>query len=427
LQKNIKNVSETEQVLEIILSAEEFGAEYSKELEEAKRNVQIKGFRKGHAPASLIKKLAGPSIETTVAEKMASKYFGEIADSGAIKPINRAEIISFSFEDDQLILRLAYEIQPEFELNDFSEYSFTKALYTVTDEDVEREIQQILKAQATLISVDEAASTTDTVIGDVWKLNDVGEPKEDSVTENHHFTLEYLPEENPFRRALLGKKRGESIDVENKKEETDAEPSTFRVIVREIKRLELPELTDDLVKEVTEQQFESAADLRSDIRNQIEANFIKLAEEDLLESISEKLIEANPVSAPESMVGSFTQMLVDNAKRQIGGAFPSSFDEKDFLETLRPNAVKHAQWMVISRKIAETENITVSEDDLKAYVEKEISENPSLDKERLLESYKTGEIRDFIAESVIKKKIYDLLKSKVTITEEERLTSTREV
>ncbi len=52
MQKNIKNVSETEQELEIILSGEEFGAEYTQELEEAKRNIQIKGFRKGHEPAT---------------------------------------------------------------------------------------------------------------------------------------------------------------------------------------------------------------------------------------------------------------------------------------------------------------------------------------------------------------------------------------
>ena len=130
MQKNIKNVSETEQVLEIILSPEEFGAEYKQELEEAKRTVQIKGFRKGHAPESLIKKLAGPSIETTIAEKMASKYFGEIAEAENIKPANRAQIIDFSFTPDQLTIQLSYEIHPEFELKDFSDYTFTKAHYT---------------------------------------------------------------------------------------------------------------------------------------------------------------------------------------------------------------------------------------------------------------------------------------------------------
>jgi len=319
LQKNIKNVSETEQELEIILSAEEFGPEYNQELEEAKRSIQIKGFRKGHAPASLIKKLAGPSIEATIAEKMASKYFGEIAEAEKIKPAGRAQIINFTFAPEQLTLQLSYEIHPEFELKDFSEYSFTKAKYTVTDKDVEHEINLILKGHGTLISVDEAALSTDTVIGDVYKLNDTGEAVEEEKTENHHFTLEYLPEENPFRKALTGKKAGESVDIENDQKESSAEPSRYRVNISEIKRLELPELTDDLVKEITGQRFESVADFTADVHIQIEQHFLLKSDEDLLESISAKLIEENPVPTPESMVASFSKMLVENAKRQMGG------------------------------------------------------------------------------------------------------------
>ncbi|MBM3422228.1 MAG: trigger factor family protein, partial [Chlorobi bacterium] len=73
MQKNITKISDTEQQLEIILAAEEFGTEYDQELEEAKRTVQIKGFRKGHVPAGMLKKLVGPAIEASIAEKMASK------------------------------------------------------------------------------------------------------------------------------------------------------------------------------------------------------------------------------------------------------------------------------------------------------------------------------------------------------------------
>ena len=72
MQKNITKISDTEQELEIILSSEEFGTEYNQELEEAKRTVQIKGFRKGHVPAGMIKKFVGPAIEASIAEKIAA-------------------------------------------------------------------------------------------------------------------------------------------------------------------------------------------------------------------------------------------------------------------------------------------------------------------------------------------------------------------
>ena len=419
MQKNIKNVSETEQELEIILSAEEFGPEYNQELEEAKRSIQIKGFRKGHAPASLIKKLAGPSIEATIAEKMASKYFGEIAEAEKIKPAGRAQIINFTFAPEQLTLQLSYEIHPEFELKDFSEYSFTKAKYTVTDKDVEHEINLILKGHGTLISVDEAALSTDTVIGDVYKLNDTGEAVEEEKTENHHFTLEYLPEENPFRKALTGKKAGESVDIENDQKESSAEPSRYRVNISEIKRLELPELTDDLVKEITGQRFESVADFTADVHIQIEQHFLLKSDEDLLESISAKLIEENPVPTPESMVASFSKMLVENAKRQMGGRFPKGFDEEQFRISMRPNAIQHAQWLLISQKIAELDNLDVTDDDIKAYAEKEADKNGAANAEDLLNTYMSSEFRDYITDTILKDKIYEIIKSKVTITEEE--------
>ena len=420
MQKNIKNVSETEQVLEIILSREEFGAEYNQELEEAKRNIQIKGFRKGHAPEGLIKKLAGPSLEATVAEKMASKYFGEIAEAENIKPASRAQIIDFSFTPDQLTIQLSYEIHPEFELKDFSDYTFTKAHYTITDEDVDREIKLVLKSHGTLISIDEAASATDTVIGDVVRLNEAGEPEEEQKTENHHFTLEYLPEENPFRKALTGKKAGEVVDVENDLKDGDASASRFRVSISEIKRLELPELTDELVKEITGQRFESVTDFTADVRIQLEQHFMMKSEEEFIESISAKLIEENPVPAPKSMIESFSNMLVENAKRQIGGSFPKELDEKQFHVAMRPNAEKHAQWLLISQKIAELNKLEVSDDDIKAFAEKEAGKNESMTVEDLLNTYKSAEFRDYITDTILKEKIYDIIKSKVTITEEEK-------
>ncbi len=419
MQKNIKNISETEQELEIILSAEDFGTEYAQELDEAKRNIQIKGFRKGHAPASLIKKLAGPSIEATIAEKMASKYFGEIAEAENIKPASRAQIIDFTFTPDELTIRLNYEIHPEFEVKDFSAYTFTKNRYVVTDADIDREIKLILKGHGTLVSIDEAALSTDTVIGDVYRLDDAGEPEEDQKTENHHFTLEYLPEENPFRIALTGKKAGESVEVEN--EEKGSQPaSRFRVVISEVKRLELPELTDELVKEISRARFESVTDFTADVRIQIEEHFIQKTDEEILESISEKFIEDNPVPAPNSMIASFSKMLVENAKRQMGGSFPRGFDENQFSLAMKPNAEKHAQWLLISQKIAEDATLSVTDEDIKAYANKEAEKSESMSAEELENTYLSTEFRDYITDTILKEKIYDLIKSKVTITEEEK-------
>lgn len=413
MQKNIRNVSEIEQELEIVLTGEEFKKELEQEYEEARRSVSIKGFRKGHVPMGMLKRFVGPSIEASLAEKLASKYFSEIAEAENIKPASRAQIESHNFEGDTLTLRISYEIHPQFELKDFSGYSFTQADYTVDDAAVDREITMILKGHGTMVSVDEPANDTDTVIGDVSRLGD-----EEQTNENHHFNLEYLPKDNPFRTALAGKKAGESAEVVIEPKEEGGETVSYRVDVKEVKRLELPELTDELVKEITGGRFENVADFRADVNIQLQQHFGAKAEQDLLEEISAKLIEEHPVPTPKAMIHSFQNMLVENAKRQIGGKLPKGLDEREFYNAMQPNAEKHARWLLVSQKIAEVNGLTVNDEDIKAYAEKEAVKNPSLKAEELLNTYMSTEFRDYIADTIMKDKIYDVIKSKVAIAKE---------
>jgi trigger factor len=426
LQKNIRNVSDIEQELEIILTAEEFKPELEQEFEEARRSVKIKGFRQGHVPAGMIKRLVGPSIEATVAEKMASKHFGAIADAENIKPASRAQIDSFNFDGDTLTIRMSYEIHPEFELKDLSAYAFTQAEYTIDDEVIDREINMILKGHGTLVTTEEPAGSEDTVIGDVARLDAEGQPIEGQNNENHHFNLSYLPETNPFRTALEGKKAGDSVEVTIEPKEEGDETVRYRVEVKEVKRLELPEMNDELVKEITHARFENVADFKADVRLQLEQHFTHKSEQDLLEAISAKLIEEHAVPTPKAMVESFQNMLVENAKRQVGGKLPKGLDEREFLEAMRPNAEKHARWLLVSQKIAQVNNLAVSDEDIKAYAEKEAEKNPSLKAEELFSTYMSTEFKDYIVDTILKEKIYDVIKSKVTITREAAAVPTQE-
>ncbi|AOS84522.1 trigger factor [Chlorobaculum limnaeum] len=418
MQKNITNVSEIAQELEIILTADEYQPEYDLELEEARRSVRIKGFRQGHVPAGMLKRMIGPSIEASVAEKMASKHFAAIAEEEKINPASRAQIESYNFENGNLTIRISYEIHPEFELKDFSGFTFTQAEYTVTDEDVDREINLILRGHGTMVTSEEAAVAGDTVIGDVTKLDAEGADVEGSKNENHHFNLEYLPADNPFRMALEGKKAGDVVEVTVEPRQEGGETSRFRVEIKEVKRLELPELDDELVKEISQQRFEKVEDFRNDVRLQIQAHFSDKSEHDLLEAISAKLIEEHPVPTPKAMVAQFQNMLLENAKRQVGGQFPKGLDEREFFNTMKPNAEKHARWLLVSQKIARESSLEVTDEDIKAYAEKEAEKEPSLTVDQLLNTYMSTEFKDYIIDTILKEKIYDVIKSKVSITKE---------
>ncbi|HHE31570.1 MAG TPA: trigger factor, partial [Chlorobaculum parvum] len=190
------------------------------------------------------------------------------------------------------------------------------------------------------------------------------------------------------------------------------------VEIKEVKRLELPELDDELVKEITQQRFDNVADFKADVKLQLQAHFTDKSEQDLLEAMSAKLIEEHPVPTPKAMVASFQNMLLENAKRQMGGQFPQSLNEAEFLETLKPNAEKHARWLLVSQKIAKENELNVTDEDIKAYAEKEAEKEPSLTVEQLVSTYMSTEFKDYIIDTILKEKIYDVIKSKVTITKE---------
>lgn len=420
MQKNITNVSDTEQKLEVTLSAGEFTPEMDREIESARKNMQIKGFRKGHVPVAMIKKMMGPAIEAAVAEKLASKYFAEISEAENIRPASRAALEEFSFDNDRLIISLSYEIHPEFELKDFSNYSFVQDIYTISDEDVDREINLILKGHGTLVPVDGPSEAKDTIIADLVKLDASGNVMEDQKTENHHFNLEYLPENNPFHKSLIGRKAGENVTVDIEAKEEDEEAYRYEVAIKEVKRLELPELTDELVKEITRGKSESIEAFREDVREQLEQYFSNKSEQDLLESISSKLIEENPVPTPSAMVDSFENTLLENAKKQMGGKFPPGMNESEFRGSIRPNAEKHARWMLISQKIAETNKLEVHDDDIKVFAEKEAEKNPELKVEDIISTYTSAEFRDYITDTILKDKIYGIIKSSITINGESK-------
>ncbi len=120
------------------------------------------------------------------------------------------------------------------------------------------------------------------------------------------------------------------------------------------------------------------------------------------------------------MVDSFENMLLENAKRQMGGQLPPGMDENGFRDSVRPNAEKHARWMLISQKIAENNSLEVTDDDIKAYAENEAEKNPELNAEELLKTYMSTEFRDYMTDTILKDKIYTIIKSSVTINAENK-------
>lgn len=406
----------------LTLEPSEFAPTIEQRFKEIQANVQLKGFRKGKAPMELIRRLMGKEIEADAIEFLANKFFSEIVEEKKLKLVGKARLRHFEYvPNEKLTIYMQYEVEPEFELKPFEDYTFTKIQYDISEEDIDREIKQMLAEQGVWVSKGSEAGPDDLVIADLQKLDSSGLAIIGTRYEQQEFVLANLSSESSLKKALLGTKAGDEriVDVELKKDDGKVEPARFKVSVKDVKRLDLPELTDELAKELSGGRCQTTAELREDIRRALQEYYEAQSEDNLMEEIAQRFVRDNPVEVPPSLVRSFENMIVENARQRFGGVFPRNFSEASFRSTARQSAELQARWMLIRYKIASQYNLTVTPEDFKTEAEKTAAET-GLDAQRLLQAYTSEGMKEQIYDRILRDKVFDFLKSKVKIVTEKR-------
>ncbi len=400
-------------------------SEYQPKLEEnyklAQANFQIKGFRKGKVPMEMVKRLIGKDIESETVEALAREFFAKIVSEQHLKLVGRARIRHFEFTTDKsLNIYLTYEVQPEFNLAPYTDYSFKKAEYEITEEDIEREIKNILKEHGVWMSKDGESTEDDLVVVDSQQLDDSGTPIIGKRLENQEIILKMIRKDSPMRSALTGVKAGDERIIELQFNDSNTQRSTtrYKFYVKDVKRLDLPELTDDLVKELTQGQLQTVAELRADIATRLKNTFKRKAEEDLLEDIAKKFVEDNPIDVPSTMIRSFENMMIENAMRQLGGKFPKGFDVEAFRREISPNAKRQAQWMLIRYKLAEIAGIKIDEQTIRDLAEADAKAMGLNNADQVFQTYLKEDMQNYVFERAMREKLFAYLTSTLKIIPE---------
>ncbi|MGQ9805726.1 MAG: trigger factor [Chlorobiales bacterium] len=416
----IKLLGSTEQEMTLTLEPSEYQPKFDENYKLAQENVQVKGFRKGKVPMQMVKRLVGKEVESETIETLASELFSKIASEQKLKMVGRARIRHFEFTDDKLLnIYLMYEVQPEFDLAPYSDYAFKKAEYEITSEDIEREVKSILREQGVWMSKETEATEDDLVVVDYQQLDESGTPIIGKRTENQEIVLKMIRKDSPMRAALTGVKVGDEriIDLAGDSNEPNA-LKKYKFYIKDVKQLDLPELTDDLAKELTNGKLNTAAELRADIESRLKQTFKRKSEDDLLEEIAKKFIEDNPIEVPQTMIRSFEDMMIENAARQLGGKFPKGFDVQAFRREISPNAKRQAQWMLIRYKLAEIVGIKIDEQAIRDLAEADAKEMGISDVNQVLQTYLKEDMQNYVLERAMREKLFAHLLSTLKITHE---------
>ncbi len=348
----------------------------------ARKSITVPGFRKGKASRKMIESLYGAHVfyEDGLEEIFPEVYDFAVAHQEGFKAIGRPNLTDMQISDDNIVtLTLTTEVYPEVTLGQYKGLEVEKAEATVTDEQVQAELDRMAQNVASTETVDGPAKMGDTANID-FEGFDNGVPFEGGKGENHDLKLgsgSFVP---GFEEQIVGMTAGEEKDInitfpEDYHKELAGKAVVFHVKVNKVTETIVPEMDDEFAKDVSE--FDTLDDLKADIRAKALERAQKAVQNDFETACIAKAAENTTVDLPNALIEREldTQMERFAYQLQMGGYSMEQYakmmggDVNTMRNAFRPAAEKQAKESVTLEKIAETENVAVTDEEIAAEIE----------------------------------------------------------
>ena len=388
----------------------------------ARKNIVVPGFRKGKASRKMIESLYGAHVfyEDGLEEIFPEVYDFSVAKQEGLKAIGRPSLTDMKINDDGTVtLTLTTEVYPEVTLGQYKGLEVEKAEATVTDEQVEAELNRMAENVASTETVDGPAQMGNTANIDFEGFED-GVPFEGGKGENHDLKLgsgSFVP---GFEEQIVGMSAGEEKDInitfpENYHADLAGKAVVFHVKVNKVTETVVPAMDDEFAKDVSE--FDTLDALKADIRAKAMERAQKNIQNEFETACIAKASENTTVELPNALIEREldTQMERFAYQLQMGGYSMEQYakmmggDVKTMRNAFRPAAEKAAKESVTLEKIAEVENIAVTDEEIAAEIESLAKQydltvekvKEMVPAEELTESLKTRKAVQIIVDSAV--------------------------
>ena len=372
----------------------------------ARKSIMIPGFRKGKAPRKMIEAMYGAHVfyEDGLEEIFPEIYDFAVAKQEGFKAIGRPSLTDMKIEDDgSVTLTLTTEVYPEVTLGQYKGLEVEKTEAAVTDEQVQAELDRMAQNVASTETVDRAAQMGDTANID-FEGFDNGVPFEGGKGENFDLKLgsgQFVP---GFEEQVVGMTAGEEKDIditfpEDYHKELAGKAVVFHVKLNKVTVTMVPEMDDEFAKDVSE--FDTLDALKADVRAKALEQAQKQADSAFENACVEKAAENTTVDMPKALVENELDVQMERFgyQLQMSGYSMEQYakmmggDVNTMRNAFRPTAEKQAKISVTLEKIAEVENISVSEEDIAEELEN-MAKQYEMDVEKIKELVPTEELTE---------------------------------
>ena len=408
-----KNKESVKREISVEIPADEVARETEVIIQKYQKVARLPGFRAGHVPASIIKQRFGEEVKSDVVEALVPKYFRREAEKQGLMPVSQPRVTDLHIHDSEpLRFKASFEVMPEIPVEGYKELRADKPEIAVNDEEVEQALDNVREQHATFTSV-EGRPLAD---GDFAQASLDGRPKDGQATKdaNPVHMDEVLVEIGgkntmpEFTEHLRGASAGaeRTFEVNYPQDASDkrlaGKTFSYTVKIHAIKQKSLPELNDEFAKELGE--FTSMDAVKREIRENMEAEKRHTAEHEAKDKLVAELVKRNEFEVPESLVERQIDLRLERGLRALAAQGMKMEDMKKMdLPRLRvgqrEQALQDVKSSLLLERIAELENITVSDHELNQEVEalaKQTKQTPEAVRARLTQDGGLDRIRNRI-------------------------------
>jgi trigger factor len=358
------------------IPAEEVTKAYRGVAGQYRKYAKIPGFRAGKVPESVIRRRFATEIRKEVIDSLLPERFNKGVLELGIRPVGQPQVTELTVEDGQpLHVKAVFEYIPDFSIEGYQSVTVDKPSAETTEEEFQQEIEQLRESRATIEPVEEDRPLVD---GDWAQITYKGQVEGDAEAapvagEDSLVEIGGKDTVEAFSNALRGAKAGQELKAEVIYPADYAEPKlagktvAYDVEVKAIKKRTLPELNDEFAKEIG--AYESMADLETRVREHMAFRKKRSVEGETKDRLFAALTERYAFPVPESLVQEQIDARLERGLRALAaqGMNPEQMRKLDFarLRTAqRDSAIAEVKTTVLLDRIAQAENITISDEEL---------------------------------------------------------------
>ena len=394
--------------LVIEIDKETFEQNIEKAYRQARGKIFVPGFRKGKAPRKVVEGMYGASVFYEDAINLLfPEAFKEAVESEKLDAIGNPSVTAVDTTDGVLTLTVETDVYPTVTLGQYKGLEVPKAEATLTDAEVDAEIERLRERNARITTVERPAQLGDTVVIDFEGFKD-GVPFEGGKGEGHSLKLgsgSFIP---GFEDQLVGCSAGEEKTVEvvfpenYGASELAGQPATFQCKVHEVKETVKPALDDEFAKDVSE--FDTLDELVADTRKKLTEQREKSVDEAFRNAVLSAAAQNVTVTVPHTMIENSLDSMMQNFQYQLS---MSGMTLKDYMQmlgmneqSLRQNMAASAEARVRSElmleEVVKAENIQVSDEEVAARYD-EMAKQSGMEMDKLKEMVSEENVKNDVA------------------------------